>query len=394
MTEEVNHSERAHSALGPSAAAKWSNCAAALSAEARFLELNPDYDDSNPAAEEGTRAHELADNILQDPDFDTSGEEAEMLRHCLRYVDYCLETGVGDLNAIRATEQRLYMPGIHADAYGTGDYSVYTPSDETLHTIDFKYGQGVFVEVEGNLQLVMYAEGARHFLEKEHGIKAKKFVMHIYQPRMDNIASWEIDRTELRNKVAFLKKAALATRQIPNAYNPGEKQCQWCIAKPICKAYKNHCLQTAQEAFDDIDPDPDLAKGLLTDGIMSDEQVGDLLSRWGDITRMGEALKEYAHARALQGKKIPGYKLVDGRSSYTPNKATLEFLYGDDNDIYKEPALKSKTEMRKLIGSKVFDADMEELETYKKTTGSPTLAPEDDRRAEWVPDDYASDFDD
>jgi len=247
-------------------------------------------------------------------------------------------------------------------------------------------------EIKNNLQLVMYAEGARAFLKKEHGVDPKIFVMHIYQPRMDNIAHWQITRKELDTKVAFLKKAALATRQIPNAYNPGEKQCRWCIAKPICEAYKNHCLQTAQEAFDDIDPDPDMAKGLLTDGIMSDAQVGDLLSRWGDITRMGEAIKEYAHARALQGKKIPGYKLVEGRSSYTPNKGILEFLYGDD--IYKAPALKSKTEMRKLIGGKTFDADMEELDTYKKTTGSPTLAPEDDKRTEWVPDDYASDFED
>lgn len=391
---EVNHDERAHSPLGPSASGKWINCAAALATEAKFLELNPDYDDSNPAAEEGTEAHELADTILQSTDpiseDDYADVPAEMLRHTLRYVDYCLATGEDDPKAIRATEQRLRMPRIHEDAYGTGDYSVYTPSDKTLHVIDYKYGQGVFVEVNGNTQMLMYGEGAREYLYNEYGEVPERYVLHVYQPRMDNIATWEITAEELEDFVAFANTRAAMTRSLPDKYTPGEKQCRWCIAKPICEAYKDYCLNIATSAFDDIgDTDPDQAPGLLKKGVLTDEQVGELLSKWDDITRMGEALKSYAHARALQGIKIPGFKLVDGRSSYAPREAELEFILGDE--IYKEPSILSKTALKKKVGAKRFKL-VENL--YKESKGAPTLASSDDRRKEWQPETYADEFGD
>ncbi|MDY0410619.1 DUF2800 domain-containing protein [Virgibacillus soli] len=56
-----------------------------------------------------------------------------------------------------------------------------------VHVIDFKYGQGVLVEVENNPQMMLYALGALNLFDAIYDINSVK--MTIYQPRRENIST-------------------------------------------------------------------------------------------------------------------------------------------------------------------------------------------------------------
>ena len=244
--------------------------------------------------------------------------------------------------------------------------------------------------VEANTQMLLYAEGQRIYLETAHNIVPDNYRIHVYQPRMDNVQTVIITPQQLKD---FIEAARYRASLVdPDAERTaGEKQCFWCLAKPICKEYAARTTEIARRYFDDID-DADLLPGKLNDNYLTDEQVGELIAQWDEITKMGKALQAYAHARLLQGKKIPGQKLVSGRSSYKPNEAALQFILGDKIDLFKEPAMRSKTDIQKQLGRKVFKILAEPW--YDKVEGAPTMADSDDRRAEWTPEDYSSDLED
>ena len=90
---EVNHSERAHSALGASSASRWMNCPASIPLSEGIA------DTTNPAAEEGTVAHEICEMILKNEDLPESlngfDVTEEMIEHCMMYVDYIRENSDG-----------------------------------------------------------------------------------------------------------------------------------------------------------------------------------------------------------------------------------------------------------------------------------------------------------
>jgi len=417
---DINHDDRGHSDLGPSASSKWLLCAGSIEAEAEFLRRNPDYDDSNPAADEGTEAHEIADFILQNYHLSIDAEEFEtffnkpewehintdMIAFAWRYADYCMALGKDDPDTIRATEQHLTMQSVHEDAFGTGDFSAYVPSTGVLEVVDLKYGKNVFVDisapisldienntldVEANTQMLLYAEGQRIYLKNVHGIEPSSYRIHVYQPRMDNIECIEITPGQLAAFIMAARYRAGLARTPGAKRTPGDKQCFWCLAKPICKEHAARVNEIAARYFDEID-DADMLPGKLKDEYLTDEQVGELLDQWDEITKMGKALAEYAHARALQGIKIPGQKLAAGRAKYIPDVKALEFVLGDTIDIYKPPAMISKSELQKKLGKKVYTLVAEPF--YRRIEGSPTLVPESDRRKEWAPENYKDDFED
>lgn len=373
----------AHSALGPSAAHRWKACPGSVNAERLFRLANPDSDGSSPYAEEGTRAHELAERLLLNPELPLPGDEidtmddVDMLRHCLRYRDYCLAQTTS--NSIDLVERRVKMPAIHKDCFGTVDFSTYNPSYQHLHTIDLKYGQGLFVDVEENPQAMMYAEGVRQYLYDKYHHKVRHFTIHIFQPRArsgENIASYQFSAAKLNDFVHETHLQALATETDVDVYNPGDKQCQWCAANP-CNSRAEQMDKLFASEFDDVD---DLVLSMAERSpLLSDEDVASWLHKAKAVKSFIAKIESIAYERAMSDTPIPGFKLVAGRGSYRPvNIEAMEFIVGDA--LYKEPEIRSKSDLKKQLGSESFKA-IERF--YKKQPGKPSLVVFDDPRPAW-----------
>ena len=344
---------------------------------------NPNADESSPYAEEGTRAHELCERLLLNPDLPEPGddidmmEDTEMLRHALRYRDYCLNVG-GD-GAITGVEQRVKMPAIHKKCYGTADYFAYIPEYRHLHCIDLKYGAGQYVEVEENPQAMMYAEGVRQWLYDEHGISPRYYTVHIFQPRLmqgENIASYQFTAARLNDFVHETSLEAKATEYDIDKFVPGDKQCHWCLANP-CRARQAQMHEMLAGEFDDLDDAIDDLKE--TSPLMSEDEIAAWLSKAEALKKFISSIEAMAYERAMNHTPIPGFKLVEGRGSYKPRPEALEFILGDE--IYQPRKVRSMTDLKKHLGVTKFNEVAAPY--YKRQPGKPTLVPEQDNRPEW-----------
>ena len=109
-------------------------------------------------------------------------------------------------------------------------------------------------------------------------------------------------------------------------------------------------------------------------------------------------VEEYAFGQLAGGNKIPGLKIVEGRSTrhITDEKAVADILRKEgyaDADIWKPQKIQTITALEKLVGKgrlKTLLADY-----IVKPKGKPTLVDDSDERPAIELDaDVADDFDD
>jgi hypothetical protein len=167
-------------------------------------------------AGEGTRAHALAERWLlmhlaqhgASPTF-TTPEEIEMAKHIKVYIDEC--RGLVVKGAGVFVEKKV---SVNAEVYGTADFIAWHPSTAVLYVRDLKYGAGVSVSVEKNVQLRIYALAALMTMK----LPAKAVNVGIVQPRYDHpdgfVRSVSFDTTELLDLHADV---ADAVRQVEQA---------------------------------------------------------------------------------------------------------------------------------------------------------------------------------
>ncbi len=286
------------------------------------------------------------------------------------YVEYVLEV----IEQAKQTcsdpliliEQRLDFSKYVPDGFGTGDCVII--ADGTLHIIDFKYGQGVLVSAEDNPQMKLYALGALDLFDGIYDIEMVS--MTIYQPRRENISTSTVSKESLyRWAEEVLKpKAELAFAGDGN-YCPGE-WCQFCRAAVKCRARAEAKMKLATFEF-------------ALPPLLSDEEIAEILSSIGDLTRWTNEIIAYATDAAVNhGKKWPGFKVVEGRSNrkYKDEEAVAEAAKNAGyRDIYKQ-SLITITEMEKLMGKTKFNEVLGGL--IMKPPGKPTLVPVSDKRPE------------
>lgn len=236
-----------HARLSASGAKRWMACPKSVAVEETLPESTSAY------AEEGTKAHALAEKLLaiykatgrkrfneDELEDETSNE---MLNNVYSYVDYIAEIYEGLMlehkDTLLFVEVRVDFSRYVKEGFGTCDCAII--ANKTLHVIDLKYGKGVRVDCKGNPQPRLYALGAIEMFDWEYPLEEVK--THIYQPRLD----WLDTET---NTVDFLRrwgeeevkpKAELAWND-EGEFNPGE-HCQFCKAKPICKARAKKALE-------------------------------------------------------------------------------------------------------------------------------------------------------
>lgn len=356
-----------HALLSASSSHRWLSCTPSARLEQDFENT------SSVAAEEGTAAHALCEHKLRKALKMRSKKPVshydndEMDTHTDGYVDFIMEA----VEQIKQTcsdqivliEQRLDFSHYVPDGFGTGDCVII--GDSKLHIIDFKYGQGVLVEAESNPQMMLYALGALEQFGNLFDIN--EISMTIYQPRRENVSTWIIPVSQLREWVetVLILKAKLAFDGNGD-YCPGD-WCTFCRAKTKCRARAEEKLQLAQLEF-------------ARPPLLTDLEIEAVLTKLDDLTSWANDIKDYALQSALGGKQWNDFKLVEGRSNrkYVNEEAAANAAKSAGyHDIYKQ-SLITLTEMEKLMGKAKFQETLGAF--IEKPPGKPTLVPLSDKR--------------
>ena len=133
---------KAHSEIGASSMSRWSVCPASVRLSRGIEKTTSEY------AEEGTRAHELAETILSHRLYNI--EDQEMYDAVIVYVNYITELQKGC--SCYGIEEKFDLNAIFPGLFGTCDSWVFNSETSTLHVIDYKHGQGIAVEATDNKQ--------------------------------------------------------------------------------------------------------------------------------------------------------------------------------------------------------------------------------------------------
>lgn len=360
-----------HAILSASSANRWLHCTPSARLEEGIA------DQASAFAAEGTVAHAKGEEKLNNwlaghGRKKVKCEDGEMDEATTDYRNYVIEVFSEEKD--RCPDAKLFVE-VQEDlskwipeGFGTSDAVIV--SDNTLHVIDLKYGKGVAVNATDNPQLKLYAAGAMNLYEMLYDFNKVK--LHIFQPRIDNINTYELTTDELH---AWLEQEVKPKAQL--AFNgegttqPGE-WCRFCKVKSQCKARAKRNLEIA-------DQEKRLKALLLTD-----DEVADLLPQMKEIQEWCKDVQEFALDQAMQGTKYKGFKLVEGtsRRKITDQNDALEKLQraGFEYTAVTQTKLKGLTDLEKLVGKKAFTELMGD--TIEKPPGAPTLVPESDKRPE------------
>jgi len=371
-----------HAVLSPSGASRWLNCTPSARLEQNFP------DSSGEAAKEGSLAHELGElmlklylQLISRKDYDLTLKviesskyyNADMWEYAGNYASFVIETFEAakaiTKDAVIQIEAQLNLTDYVPEGFGTGDAVII--ADGTMHVIDLKYGKGVNVSCENNKQMMLYALGGLRDFDFMYSIDT--VCMTIYQPRMDNISTFEMSVKDLQTWAEnFLKPLAKLAFEGAGVFKVGD-HCRFCRAKAVCKANANENLELAKYDF---------AESIL----LNDTEVSDILSRASAFKAWITSVEEMALTEAVErGKNWPGYKLVEGRSNrvYSDEDKVAKALVKEgfkEADIYTKKIL-GITAMEKAITKKTFESVLGEL--IIKPAGKPTLVVESDKRAAW-----------
>lgn len=380
-----------HALLSASSSHKWLVCTPSVRLEEQFEDKTSEY------MEEGTLAHAIAELKLRNYFTEPMGKrkfnsemkklqqneryQEEMQEHTDTYLDYIKEIALkSPVKPTVVIEMKVDYSKYAKDGFGTADCILIM--DKKLHIIDFKYGKGVPVYAEDNPQLKLYALGALDKYKILYPIE--NIELHIVQPRIENISSFELSRTVLEEwgNAAVIPAAEKAFLGI-GEFVPGE-HCRFCKAKGCCVARADKNLK-AIEDFKPVDYKKNDRKDKLekiAKNILTENEIGIILSQLTDVESWINDLKEYALKSILEGRDITGWKVVEGRSNRTISDIDKAFEiiknYGIDEALLYEKKPLSITELEKLLTKKKFNDLIGDF--VVKPQGKPTLAPISDKR--------------
>lgn len=349
---------------------RWSNCPGSVRLSEGIESRTSVY------AEEGTKAHELAAEILEHfkrgQELTLQDVDEEMLEHVSVYTDSVMNLvrqATQTKGSFFLIEHKFDLSEVHPGLFGTADAVIYDAKAQTLYVWDLKYGQGIAVDAENNVQLKYYGLGA--LLSAK--VPCREVELVIAQPRCAHvdgpIRRHRFDSFDLLEFAASLKEFAVKTED-PNApLNPGD-HCRFCPAAGICPAVHEKALMLAREEFSQVlSYDP--------------EKLSKTLNWLPVVEAWIENVRAFAYGEAEHGRCPPGWKLVQKRPT-RKWKTNIDVAFEvmskfdlDPKDIYEEPAVKSPAQMEKLLRKE----ERERLEVLieKKSSGY-ALAHESDKR--------------
>jgi hypothetical protein len=377
--------ERNHAILSASAAHRWLTC----TPSAR-LEQEEGQDECSVYAAEGTAAHALAEIKLKHVFGKTTNEEYEkelvefhanpeynkfFNKEFEEYVDSHVQFVIDETKELGDFhiffELRVNFSSIVPQGFGTADVLIVT--EDMIHVIDLKFGAGVPVSAINNSQLRLYGFGAMNLFPHTKYVKTT-----INQPRLESrdsellekevLLEWGFDYVKPRAELAIKGEGRLMA---------SEDACRFCKLKGKCKERADHQLSIARQEFSIIDRRETIAKVITPEQIAYILEVGPAFIDWyNDV-------KSFALGQLASGAKIPGFKVVEGRSNriITDEQKVMDALLEAGfsiEEITKPRELLGISKLEALIGKKLF---AEAFADYIiKPQGRLTLVPETDRR--------------
>lgn len=379
--------ERNHAILSASAAHRWLYC----TPSAR-LEQEEGVNECSVYAEEGTAAHALAELKLSYTyghisyydyqkaydEFKTTSEYAkyynpEFEEFVDSFVDYVCSQTDGLKNFHIYFELRVNFSNVVPQGFGTSD--VVIVDEEQIHIIDLKFGKGVPVSAINNPQLRLYGMGALNLFPNTKTIK-----MSINQPRLASCDSEVLTKKELLDwSFNFVKPRADEAIEGKGVFHASEDACRFCKLRGKCKVRADQQLAVAQKEFEIVEEKQFSVTALDEQQIANILEVAPLFIDWF------KDVQSYALGQLMRGVKIPGFKLVEGRSNRViidenKVKETLISAGYREEELTKPAEILGLSKLETLVGKK----KLQELcaDYIVKPQGKLTLAPESDRRPE------------
>jgi hypothetical protein len=201
--------------------------------------------------------------------------------------------------------------------------------------LDWKFGDGVMVEVEENPQLMFYAAAAMRTPDAQWAFEgATEIECVIVQP--PEVRRW-VTTPERIAKFELELVQAVKQAEKPNAKLAVGDHCRWCAAKPICPKMTgaaDRALKVQIEAL----PAPQISDYLKT---------ADMLEEWiKDLRALALQMLE-------SGAKLPEYKLVAKRAIRSwsdEEKAKIAlFAYGLTESEVMETSVVSPAKAEKAL---------------------------------------------
>ena len=182
------------------------------------------------------------------------------------------------------------LPGVFGSADIVGRIG------DTAYIVDWKFGDGVVVDVEENPQLMFYAAAAMRTPAAQWAFEgATKVELVIVQPPY--VKRWE---TTPRRIQLFEKELIIAVKiaQQPDAPLAQGDWCRWCAAKAICPIMTGAADRALVSTLKDL----------------SIENMSDYLGMADQLESWIKEVRALAMQTLEAGLPVPGYKLVPKRA--------------------------------------------------------------------------------
>lgn len=379
--------ERNHAILSASSAHRWLTC----TPSAR-LELEEGQDECSVYAAEGTAAHALAELKLNyrfgkislseyQDEYEAFKNDSEYSKYYNKefeeyvdsHVEYVVEFTESLTNYHIYFEVRVNFSNIVPQGFGTADVLIAT--EDTVYVIDLKFGTGVPVSAVQNPQLRLYGMGALNLFPNTKFIKTI-----INQPRLESRDAETLTKEELLDwAINYVRPRAEEAIKGEGKLHASEDACRFCKLRGKCKERADSQLAIAQREFEIVDSKNDLVQNLTPDDVSNILSIAPAFIDWF------KDVQSFALGQLMSGVKIPGYKLVEGRSNriITDENAVREILLDaglTEDEIMKPREMLGISKLEAIVGKKLF-ADLC-ADYLIKPPGKLTFAPESDRRPE------------
>lgn len=301
----------AHSILPPSSAAAWRRCALWVT----MNQLYPKPD--TPESLEGNAAHWVFAEMLAGRQV----AEGQVAPNDVVIIEEMIEGGELVVETVRArvpagiplhVEERVAIPRIHSQCFGTPDIWAYLPDSGTLEVFDYKFGHR-FVDEYENDQGIAYVAGIIDFLadvlQQGPGLIDQHIIVNftVIQPRCyykgSSVRTWSILAADLRGHINQLAAAALAALS-PQPVAVTNTECRDCPGRHACPALQQAAYADAEFSAQSgpVELSPAAASLELR---MLEHSLARLQSRV-------EGLQEFVGAVVRQGQSVPWHKVEQG----------------------------------------------------------------------------------